>query len=196
MRVIGLFFWLKCTASPGPKWGWLGFSRIRTLSVYRALLNYCPQVWRTFQARQGRMVEYVQGSAKKRAPGSVNVRRKSCILLPAAGRRTQFFTSYSQNLRPIFSPSPVEWWATAPQLSKRLRTFSTDKQESGKHGWRIICISTCILTVLLRNLSRLFIIIYIFVMALVNAIKYTFNMKIFHKSCAFFFLIHSWFNLW
>ena len=67
-------------------------------------------------------------------------------------------------------------------------------QESGKHGWRIICISTCILTVLLRNLSRLFIIIYIFVMALVNAIKYTFNMKIFHKSCAFFFLIHSWFQ--
>ena len=138
----------------------------------------------------------LQGSAKKWYPGSVKMKRKNCVLLPAAGRRTQFFTSYSQNLRPIFSPSPVEWWATAPQLSKRLRTFSTDKQESGKHGWRIICISTCILTVLLRNLSRLFIIIYIFVMALVNAIKYTFNMKIFHKSCAFFFLFILGFNLW
>ena len=33
----------------------------------------------------------LQGLAKKRAPGSVNVRRKSCVLLPVAGKRTQFF---------------------------------------------------------------------------------------------------------
>ena len=33
----------------------------------------------------------LQGSAKKQAPGSVNMRRKNCVLLPAAGRRTQFF---------------------------------------------------------------------------------------------------------
>ena len=33
----------------------------------------------------------VQGWAKVRFPGSVNMRWKSCVLLPAAGRRTQFF---------------------------------------------------------------------------------------------------------
>ena len=33
----------------------------------------------------------VQGSAKRLRPGLVNMRRKICVLLPAAGRRTQFF---------------------------------------------------------------------------------------------------------
>ena len=34
---------------------------------------------------------YIQGSAKRLRPGLVNMRRKNCVLLPAAGRRTQFF---------------------------------------------------------------------------------------------------------
>ena len=33
----------------------------------------------------------VQGSANPRTPGSENMRAKSCVLLPAAGRRTQLF---------------------------------------------------------------------------------------------------------
>ena len=33
----------------------------------------------------------VQGSANPRTPGSENIRIKSCVLLPAAGRRTQLF---------------------------------------------------------------------------------------------------------
>ena len=34
---------------------------------------------------------FVQGTTKRRLPGSVNVRKKNCVLLPAAGSRTQFF---------------------------------------------------------------------------------------------------------
>ena len=34
---------------------------------------------------------HVQGSAKRRRPGLVNIRRENCVLLPAAGWRTQFF---------------------------------------------------------------------------------------------------------
>ena len=33
----------------------------------------------------------VQGSANPQTPGSENKRIKSCVLLPAAGRRTQIF---------------------------------------------------------------------------------------------------------
>ena len=35
--------------------------------------------------------DLLQGSAKKRAPGSMNEKGKNCVFLPAAGRRTQFF---------------------------------------------------------------------------------------------------------
>ena len=35
-----------------------------------------------------RQVE-IQGSANPQTPGSENMRAKSCVLLPAAGRRTQ-----------------------------------------------------------------------------------------------------------
>ena len=34
---------------------------------------------------------YIQGSANPRTPGSVNMRIKSCVLLPSAGRKTQLF---------------------------------------------------------------------------------------------------------
>ena len=34
--------------------------------------------------------KYLQGSAKRLRPGLVNMRRTNCVLLPAAGRRTQF----------------------------------------------------------------------------------------------------------
>ena len=33
----------------------------------------------------------IQGSAKRLRPGLVNMRRKNCVLLPAAGKRTQYF---------------------------------------------------------------------------------------------------------
>ena len=33
----------------------------------------------------------IQGSAKRLRPGLVNMRRNNCVLLPAAGRRTQYF---------------------------------------------------------------------------------------------------------
>ena len=43
----------------------------------------------------------IQGSANPRGPGSVKMRRKSCVLLlPAAGKRTQFFSSFSRTLGP------------------------------------------------------------------------------------------------
>ena len=40
----------------------------------------------------------IQGSANPQTPGSKNKRIKICVLLPAAGRRMQLFTSFSQNL--------------------------------------------------------------------------------------------------
>ena len=36
-------------------------------------------------------IDTLQGSAKRLRPGLVNKRRKNSVLLPAAGRRTQFF---------------------------------------------------------------------------------------------------------
>ena len=42
--------------------------------------------WRE-EGRRGQL----QGSAKRLRPGLVNMRRKYCVLLPAAGRRMQFF---------------------------------------------------------------------------------------------------------
>ena len=41
---------------------------------------------------------HVQGWAKVRLPGSVKMRRESCVPLPAGGRRTQLLTLFSQNL--------------------------------------------------------------------------------------------------
>ena len=38
-----------------------------------------------------RGVLLIQGSANPRTPGSVNMRIKSCVLLPSAGRKTQLF---------------------------------------------------------------------------------------------------------
>ena len=43
-----------------------------------------------------------QGCTKRWTPGSVKLKRKNCVLLPAAGRRTQFFTSHSRNLGTTF----------------------------------------------------------------------------------------------
>ena len=43
-------------------------------------------------------VSDLQGWAKVWFPGFVNMRRKSCVLLPAAGSRTQLFASFSRNL--------------------------------------------------------------------------------------------------
>ena len=37
------------------------------------------------------MLEGIQGSANPQTPGSENKRKKNCVLLPAAGRRTQLF---------------------------------------------------------------------------------------------------------
>ena len=39
--------------------------------------------------------------------GCVNMRQEHCVLQPAAGRRTQFFTSYSRNQWEVINPSPV-----------------------------------------------------------------------------------------
>ena len=40
-------------------------------------------------------IELLQGWAKRWTPDSVNMKRKSCFLLPATGGRTQIFTSFS-----------------------------------------------------------------------------------------------------
>ena len=50
----------------------------------------------------------LQGSANPQTPGSVKMRCKSCVLLPAAGRRTQLFPSYSRNLGFVDLPIPVQ----------------------------------------------------------------------------------------
>ena len=53
----------------------------------------------------------VQGWAKVRFPGSVKMRGKSCVLLPAAGRTTRkFLYSYSRNLGFVDLPIPVQWF--------------------------------------------------------------------------------------
>ena len=44
----------------------------------------------------------IQGWTKITFPGSVNMSKKNCALPPAAGRRTQFSTTYSQNLGRLF----------------------------------------------------------------------------------------------
>ena len=44
----------------------------------------------------------VQGSAKRLRPGLVDMRRKNCVLLPAAGRKRNFSSSYSPNLAGAF----------------------------------------------------------------------------------------------
>ena len=44
----------------------------------------------------------LQGSAKRLRPGLVNIRRKNCVLLPAAGRKRNFSSSYSPNLAGAF----------------------------------------------------------------------------------------------
>ena len=78
--------------------------------MYRARQKNGSQVARIVQARPDRSGKqqqeqnsrnlgtvflpgpvYVQGWAKVRFPGSVNRRGKSCVFLPAAGRRTQLF---------------------------------------------------------------------------------------------------------
>ena len=48
----------------------------------------------------------VQGWAKVQFQSSVNMRRKNyCVLMFAAGRRVQFYTSNSQNLELYVSPT-------------------------------------------------------------------------------------------
>ena len=49
----------------------------------------------------------IQGWPIRWTPGSVNMWWKSCVLLPAACRCTQFFSSYSQNLGSTFQAIPV-----------------------------------------------------------------------------------------
>ena len=45
------------------------------------------------------VVLVIQGCTKRWTPGLVNLRRKSCALLPAAGRRTQFLPAASRSIR-------------------------------------------------------------------------------------------------
>ena len=52
--------------------------------------------------------EVVQGLAKRLLPGLVNMRRKNCVFLPAAGRKMQFFTSYSRSLDRTINCTPVQ----------------------------------------------------------------------------------------
>jgi len=49
----------------------------------------------------------LQGCTLRCAPGSMYMRRKNCILLPAAGRRTKLFTSYSRNPERTIKCIPV-----------------------------------------------------------------------------------------
>ena len=48
-------------------------------------------IWRTHAIRLASSRIILQGCTLWCAPGSVNMRRKNCVLLPAAGRRTQYF---------------------------------------------------------------------------------------------------------
>ena len=57
--------------------------RFRALMRYTSHRTYfVPPCDKTFT------IHIVQGSAKRLRPGLVNIRRKNCVLLPAAGRKT------------------------------------------------------------------------------------------------------------
>ena len=62
-----------------------GQERKNRANSIRLLRVLCNDSWTTGSGM------YVQGWTKTWSPGSVNMRWKSCVLLPAEGRRTQLF---------------------------------------------------------------------------------------------------------
>ena len=84
----GIFDWTVCVRAWTNNRCQLAVSIVNVVSAPRV----CPPL---------------QGWAEVRFQGSVNMRRKSCVLLPAAGGRTQIFTLFSQNLGTVLQPIPV-----------------------------------------------------------------------------------------
>ena len=66
------------------------YSQIRTVP-YNLILYLNLSTTHQYENVPHHETEDIQGSANPRTPGSEKMRMKSCVLLPAAGRKTQLF---------------------------------------------------------------------------------------------------------
>ena len=68
-------------------------------------------------------IPHIQGSANPQTPGSENKRIKSCVFLPAAGRRTQLFQLIFTEPGVCIFADPCSWRKSCSSLYLSLEIF-------------------------------------------------------------------------